>query len=131
MTNKEVRIALSFSKVMSAVEPFFWTLTSLPQKEKKSCNFSSVVSGARPATWMVYPGAIAAAAEVDIVVVVIVSVVVGSMGWVDILRSERREESSCWSEKEAQSGFERGGGEFWLATSFHPAPPSIILIPPR
>jgi len=42
---------------MSAEVPVLFTLTSLPQKEKKSCSLSSVVSGARPATWMVYPGA--------------------------------------------------------------------------
>lgn len=47
-------MALSFSKVMSACVPSFLTATSLPQNEKKSCSFSSVVSGARPATWMVY-----------------------------------------------------------------------------
>lgn len=65
-THNEVRMALNFSKVISAVVPDFWTLTSLPQNEKKSCSFSSVVSGARPATWMVYPGTTAAAADVDI-----------------------------------------------------------------
>ena len=52
-TYKEVRIALSFSKVISAVLPDLTTLTSFPQNEKKSCSFSSVVSAARPATWMV------------------------------------------------------------------------------
>lgn len=52
--HKEVLIALSFSKVMSASLPLFLTVTSFPQNEKKSCSFSSVVSGARPATWMVY-----------------------------------------------------------------------------
>jgi len=52
-THKEVRMALSFSKVISAVLPDLTTLTSFPQNEKKSCSFSSVVSAARPATWMV------------------------------------------------------------------------------
>ena len=52
--HKEVLMALSFSKVMSASLPLFLTVTSFPQNEKKSCSFSSVVSGARPATWMVY-----------------------------------------------------------------------------
>jgi len=53
---REVLIALSFSKVISAVAPDVFTLTSFPQNEKKSWSFSSVVSGAKPATWMVYPG---------------------------------------------------------------------------
>ena len=49
-THKDVRIALSFSNVMSAEVPVLLTLTSLPQNEKKSCSLSSVDSGARPAT---------------------------------------------------------------------------------
>lgn len=70
ITHRDVLIALSFSKVMLAVLPVFSTLTSFPQKEKKSCSFSSVVSAARPATWMVYPGAMEA--EVEAIVMVCV-----------------------------------------------------------
>lgn len=63
MTHREVLIALSFSKVMSASLPFFRTSTNLPQKLKKSWSFSSVVSGARPATWIVYADMIACVME--------------------------------------------------------------------
>jgi hypothetical protein len=56
-THRDVLIALSFSKVISAVFPFLLTETSFPQNEKKSCSLVSVVSGARPETWMVYPDA--------------------------------------------------------------------------
>lgn len=45
-------MALSFSNSISAELPNFWTLTSFPQKEKKSWSFSSEVSGARPVTRM-------------------------------------------------------------------------------
>lgn len=68
-THKLVLIALNFSKVISASFPLFFTEINFPQKEKKSCSLSSVVSVANPLTWMVYPlevAGTAGAADVEV-----------------------------------------------------------------